>query len=108
MQQTWNLCDCHYHNGGIWPFIIGFYIAALVAAEKYDLAEEKLMEFTRALEKSADQSKNLKFGFNEWIKAQTGHPAGQDWQTWSALMYRYAVKCIAEKSTPFFEEMRSA
>src|SRR5664279_3838747 len=32
-----------YHNGGIWPFICGFYISALVAAKKYKLAAEKLM-----------------------------------------------------------------
>ena len=31
---------------------------------------------------------------------------GQDWQTWSAAMYLYAVKCVEEKRTPFFEEMR--
>jgi hypothetical protein len=31
-----------YHNGGIWPFICGFYVAALVAAKRYKLAEEKL------------------------------------------------------------------
>ena len=32
-----------YHNGGIWPFICGFYVAALVAAKRYQLAEEKLV-----------------------------------------------------------------
>ena len=32
-----------YHNGGIWPFICGFYVAALVAAKRYTLAEEKLV-----------------------------------------------------------------
>ena len=28
-----------YHNGGIWPFICGFYIAAIVATGKFRLAE---------------------------------------------------------------------
>ena len=28
----------HYHNGGVWPFVCGFYIAALVAAGELDLA----------------------------------------------------------------------
>jgi hypothetical protein len=50
---------------------------------------------------------NLDFGFNEWIKAQDGKPMGQDWQTWSAALYLYAVKCVEEKRTPFFDEMRS-
>lgn len=93
-----------YHNGGIWPFILGFYIAALVAAGAYTLAEEKLMVLTRLIEKSADKSKNLNYGFNEWLKAQTGQPAGQDWQSWSAAMYLYAVACVKNKSTPFFED----
>ncbi|MBK5247500.1 MAG: hypothetical protein JJE49_09580 [Peptostreptococcaceae bacterium] len=31
-----------YHNGGIWPFICGFYVAAPVAAKRYTLAMEKL------------------------------------------------------------------
>ncbi len=94
----------NYHNGGIWPFIVGFYIAALVAAKRYKLAEEKLIEFTKCVKLS--RSEELQFGFNEWIKAQNGKPMGQDWQTWSASMYLYAAKCVEEKRTPFFEEMR--
>lgn len=31
-----------YHNGGIWPFVCGFYIAALVAAGRHKLAEKKI------------------------------------------------------------------
>jgi hypothetical protein len=46
------------------------------------------------------------FGFNEWIKAQNGEPKGQNWQTWSAAMYLYAAKCVEEKRTPFFDDMR--
>jgi hypothetical protein len=95
-----------YHNGGIWPFICGFYIAALVAARKYKLAEEKLHALTAIIRPTIN--KNLNFGFNEWLKSQDGKPMGQDWQTWSAALYLYAVKCVEEKSTPFFNEMRSA
>lgn len=89
-----------YHNGGVWPFICGFYIAALVAAKRYKLAEEKLIAFTRLIK--IKQSEKLDYGFNEWIKAQDGKPMGQDWQTWSAAMYLYAAKCVAIKETPFF------
>jgi glycogen debranching enzyme len=92
-----------YHNGGIWPFISGLYIATLVAAKRYSLAEKKLMELTQMIKLS--KNKLLKYGFNEWIKAQDGKPMGQDWQTWSAAMYLYAVKCVEEKRTPFFNEM---
>jgi hypothetical protein len=93
----------NYHNGGIWPFIGGFYVAALVAAKRYKLAEKKLIALTALVKPSID--KTLKYGFNEWIKAQNGLPMGQDWQTWSAAMYLYAAKCVEEKRTPFFDKL---
>jgi hypothetical protein len=95
-----------YHNGGIWPFIAGFYVAALVAAKRYALAAEKLDALTRCIQKSCNET--LSYGFNEWIKAQDGKPMGQDWQTWSAALYLYAAKCVEDKQTPFFDEMRSS
>jgi hypothetical protein len=93
-----------YHNGGVWPFICGFYVAALVAAKRYTLAKEKLIALTHCVENSS--TGNVAFGFNEWIKAQDGLPMGQDWQTWSAALYLYAAKCVEEKCTPFFDEIR--
>jgi hypothetical protein len=73
-----------YHNGGIWPFICGVYIAALVAAKKFKLAEVKLVELTRVIKIHINQE--LEYGFNEWLKAQDGQPMGQEWQTWSAAL----------------------
>ena len=92
-----------YHNGGIWPFVCGFYIAALVAAQKYDLALQKLLALTALVSNAKNTA--LKFGFNEWHKAQDGNVRGQDWQTWSAAMYLYAAKCVEEGRTPFFEDL---
>jgi hypothetical protein len=94
-----------YHNGGIWPFICGFYVAALVAAKRYTLAREKLAALTHSIKIS--NTGRVDFGFNEWLKAQNGKPMGQDWQTWSAALYLYAAKCVEEKRTPFFDEIRS-
>lgn len=93
-----------YHNGGIWPFICGFYIAALVAAKRYSLADDKLLALARLNKISG--SGGLSFGFNEWFKAQNGKPMGQDWQTWSAALFLYAAKCVEEKRTPFFDNIR--
>ena len=90
-----------YHNGGIWPFISGFYIAALVASKEYDLAEKELLELTKLIKKPVNTE--LEYGFNEWYKAQDGKPMGQDWQTWSASNYLYAATCVQERSTLFFE-----
>ncbi|MGD9200812.1 MAG: glycoside hydrolase 100 family protein [Chitinispirillia bacterium] len=93
-----------YHNGGIWPFICGFYIAALVAARRYRLAEKRLVALTDLVVLSRDARNE--FGFNEWIGSQDGEPRGEDWQTWSAAMYRYAVDCVKNKTTRFFDEIR--
>jgi Alkaline and neutral invertase len=105
-----------YHNGGIWPFICGFYVAALVAAKRYKLAEEKLVALTHLIKKANTEtdvpSEKLPnetaatFGFNEWVKAQDGEPKGQNWQTWSAALYLYAVKCVETKKTPYFDDIR--
>jgi hypothetical protein len=94
-----------YHNGGIWPFICGFYIAALQAAGRNELAENALLELTRVITLAQDTS--LAYGFNEWVRAQDGTAQGQDWQTWSAAMYLYAAACVERGSTPFFDEVRA-
>ena len=90
-----------YHNGGIWPFICGFYIAALVKAKQFKLAERRLLTLTSLI--TPAKKADVKFGFNEWLKAQDGCPCGQDWQTWSAAMYFYAACCVEQKSTIFFD-----
>jgi hypothetical protein len=93
-----------YHNGGIWPFVCGFYIAALVAAGRYNLAEKKLVALAELVHPA--RSAEVEFGFNEWVRAQDGTPRGEDWQSWSAAMYIYAAACVEQKRTPFFDEIR--
>jgi glycogen debranching enzyme len=93
-----------YHNGGIWSFICGFYIAALIAAGREQLAEKKLIALTNLI-RPAREAK-VEFGFNEWHRAQDGTPQGEDWQSWSAAMYLYAAACVEQKRTPFFDEIR--
>lgn len=95
-----------YHNGGVWPFVCGFYVAALVAAGRFSLAEERLMTLTELVQPAREA--RVPYGFNEWYKAQNGKPRGQDWQTWSAAMYLYAAECVAKRRTPFFDEVRGA
>ncbi|MGQ9554160.1 MAG: glycoside hydrolase 100 family protein [Anaerolineae bacterium] len=93
-----------YHNGGVWPFICGFYVAALVAAGRYQLAERKLAALTELVRPA--RAAKVAFGFNEWFRAQDGSPQGQDWQTWSAAMYLYAANCVERRATPFFDAIR--
>ena len=93
-----------YHNGGIWPFICGFYIAALVAAGRQKLAQRKLLALTELIQQRREV--DVAFGFNEWHRALDGTAQGQDWQTWSAAMYLYAAACVEQKQTPFFDAVR--
>jgi len=94
-----------YLNGGVWPFVCGFYIAALIAAGKFRLAEQRLMALTELVHPARDAE--VAFGFNEWFNAQDGTPQGEDWQTWSAAMYLYAAISVEQRSTPFFDEIRA-
>jgi len=81
----------HYHNGGAWPFIGGFYVAALVQAGRHDEAHAQLGALTRMnrLGKAGE------WGFNEWFHGQSGRPMGYDHQSWSAAMYIFAHDCVA-------------
>ncbi len=94
-----------YHNGGVWPFICGYYVAALVAAGRMRLARQNLQSLAEMVIPARDH--DVDFGFNEYYKAQTGEAAGQDWQTWSAAMYLYAYECVKQESTPFFDRIRA-
>jgi hypothetical protein len=93
-----------YHNGGVWPFVCGFYVAACIAAGRMDLAARKVLALTELVKPWHENE--AEWGFNEWIKAQTGQPSGRDWQTWSAAMYLYAAACLQQQRTPFFDEIR--
>ncbi len=92
-----NLPD-QYHNGGIWPFVGGFYVAMLVKTGRLEEAQ-------RQLEKLAEVNRlgvNEAWEFNEWCHGRTGRPMGYPHQAWSAGMYVYAHRCVAEGRVPVF------
>ncbi len=43
-----------YHNGGIWPFVCGFYIAALVSAGRLNLAKRKLLSLAKLIKQTRE------------------------------------------------------
>ena len=92
-----------YHNGGVWPFVCGFYVAALVAAGRQELACDTLAALTELLSEGRDPS--LPYGFNEWFRAWDGRARGQDWQSWSAAMYIYAAAAVERGHAPFFHDI---
>ena len=81
----------HYHNGGVWPFIGGFYVAALVKAGRLDAAARALDRLT-ALNRAGD--------FNEWHHGRTHQPMGVTKQAWSAGMYLFACECVSRSDVP--------
>ncbi len=75
-----------YHNGGVWPFLGGFYVAALSAAGQRERADEQLL----ALARVNRLGKQAPWEFNEWIHGLSGRPMGHPLQAWSAGMFLYA------------------
>ncbi|HLJ45973.1 MAG TPA: glycoside hydrolase 100 family protein [Bryobacteraceae bacterium] len=75
----------HYHNGGIWPFIGGFYVAALVHSGRASEARESLARL---------EELNAAGHFNEWHSGLTAEPMGVEHQAWSAGMYLFAAECV--------------
>ena len=90
-----------YHNGGIWPFAVGFYVVSLIKLGLLNKARQQILELARLVKKS--RNPRLEYGFNEWYKAQTSEPSGQDWQTWSAATFLYAAECMENGRVLFLD-----
>ena len=81
-----------YHNGGIWPFVGGFYVAALVKAGRLPEAERQLQKLAEVNRLGVAEE----WEFNEWCHGRTGHPMGYPHQAWSAGMYVFAYHCVKQ------------
>jgi hypothetical protein len=93
-----------YHNGGIWPFIGGFLVAALVEAGRLDAAAEHLERLARALRESHAEG----WEFNEWHHGRTGRPMGAPRQAWSAALYLFAYRAVADGAVPCLDRLRAS
>lgn len=80
----------YYLNGGIWPFIGGFYIAALIKYKKFKNAQKQLV-------KLAEANMKLNGNFSEWLHGKTGKPSPGGNQAWNAGMYILAYYSLKEK-----------
>jgi glycogen debranching enzyme len=85
-----------YHNGGIWPFVGGFYVAALVKTGRIEAARFQLEKLAQLNRLGVDEE----WEFNEWCHGSTGYPMGYPHQAWSAGMYIFAYHCVATGSVP--------
>jgi GH15 family glucan-1,4-alpha-glucosidase len=93
-----------YHNGGIWPMIGGFQIAALVRHGWRDEAERLLDSLAQANHQGIEQP----WEFNEWMHGESGHPMGFGQQAWSAAMYLYAEHAVRTGELPLFDALLAA
>lgn len=88
-----------YHNGGIWPFVGGFYVAALVKAGRMEEARRQLEKLAKVNRLGLEEE----WEFNEWCHGRTGRPMGYPHQAWSAGMYLYPYHCVQLARVPLLQ-----
>jgi sucrose-6-phosphatase len=83
-----------YHNGGIWPFMTGFWIYSLTKSNFKKSAGKELEEFANLLKKD-------EWVFPEYYNGSTGEAMGREYQAWSAAGYILAYKAVKEQVNIF-------
>ena len=83
-----------YHNGGVWPMVGGFWIAALVADGRAQQARAELVKLARAC-----ALKN--WAFSEWLHGKTLTARGMPGQSWNAAGFLLAESVVAGNANPF-------
>lgn len=97
-------CDARepyaYSNGGVWPFIGGFYIAALTRTGQHEKAGQELELLCQANKLGNEQA----WEFHEWLHGKTGQigHSSAPFQSWSAGTFLFAAECISRRSIPYF------
>lgn len=87
----------NYLNGGIWTFIGGLYVLALIKYDKMKEAELHLQKLAQA---------NVKYKFTEWLHGKTGKEGETEAkiksvQGWNAAMYMLAYESFKQKKLLF-------
>jgi hypothetical protein len=77
----------NYSNGGIWGFIGGFYILALIKMKRFKEAENALLKLAE---------RNLNGNFPEWTHPKTKKHYGR-LQAWEAGIYILAYESLKKK-----------
>lgn len=90
----------HYHNGGAWPFVGGFYVAALVKAGRLEEARWQLQRLGEMNYKGRQEE----WEFNEWFHGLSGRPMGYGGQSWSLAMYIFAYEAVIREEVNVFND----
>jgi hypothetical protein len=91
MQRHRQNLPWQYHNGGIWPFVGGFWIMLLARLGKTQAAWLEL-------ERLAQVNRVNGWEFNEWLQGETGAPMGMARQSWNAAMFILAYRSLVDGS----------
>ena len=86
--QVWQ-----YHNGGIWPMVGGFWIAALLQVGRRERAQTALLQMARAC-----ALRN--WSFTEWLHGKTLAPRGMPGQSWNAAAFLLAQHLVDGGRSP--------
>ena len=84
--------DVHqYHNGGIWPFVGGYWVLVLAQLGLRDAA-------VQALERLAAVNADGAWRFTEWFHGRTLAPMGMAGQSWNAATFLMAQRALQQGS----------
>jgi hypothetical protein len=82
-----------YHNGGIWPMIGGFWVAALVACGRREQARAELVKLAQACALNG-------WAFSEWLHGKTLRCRGMPGQSWNAAAFLMAEHAVGSGRSP--------
>jgi hypothetical protein len=89
MQRHRQNLPWQYHNGGIWPFVGGFWVMLLA---RLGMDKEAWSE----LESLARANRVNNWEFNEWFHGKTGEPMGMPGQSWNAALFILAYRTLRD------------
>jgi glycogen debranching enzyme len=78
-----------YHNGGLWPFVGGFWVRALARMGARELAWSELVRLAQV--NALDD-----WRFTEWFHGRTLAPMGMAGQSWNAATFLLALRALRQ------------
>jgi len=82
-----------YHNGGIWPFVGGFWTLALALIGREDAARQQLARLAHVNQLDG-------WRFTEWFHGKTLEPMGMAGQSWNAATFLLAKQALETGVSP--------
>lgn len=91
MQRHQQNLPHQYHNGGIWPFIGGFWTMTLAMLGMHAEAWDALVRLALLNQVNG-------WEFNEWFHGRSGAPMGMPGQSWNAALFVLAANRLRSQT----------